>query len=82
VMNSKLMRFRQINYSPYNSNSLTKAEKKWLNKGYSTPLYIMPPHQLIQYLTKQFERKGKPVNVENAEEKAKAVGFMTWAGKK
>ena len=79
VINSKLTVFREKNYADNNFGSLTSAEKKWLKKGHYTPLFVLRPAQLIKYLDKQFERKGKPLQIENPEAKAKAIGFMTWA---
>ena len=80
VMNSKLMQFRQRNYGKTDFSSLNSAEIKWLRQGFYTPLFVLRPTQLIKYLDKQFEQKGNQIPVENVEEKAEAIGFMTWAG--
>lgn len=79
VMNSKLMKFREkgeIN----NFNSLTTEENRWLNDGFYTPLFILKPEKLIQYITRQIARNKQFIPTENVEQKAKAIGFMTWAG--
>lgn len=82
VMNSKLMKFRERNYGKTDFSSLNQAERDWLKKGFYIPLSVMRPAQLIQYLTKQFERKDKQIAVDNPEKQAQAIGFMTWVGEK
>lgn len=82
VMNSKMMKFRERNYGKTDFSSLNQAERDWLKKGFYTPLSAMRPTQLIQYLTKQFERKDKQLLADNPEKQAQAIGFMTWVGEK
>ncbi len=81
VIKSNLMKFREpIEISTF--NNLTAEENQWLNAGYYTPLFTLRPEKLIQYVTKQIENRAKFIAAENIEEKAKAIGFMTWIGEK
>jgi hypothetical protein len=76
-----------------NGLKLTKAEQKWLRKGYETSVLFIPPAHLIKVVTKAVERaalKRATVAVEQtvpkqmvdpetqAQTKARSVGFMTW----
>ncbi len=76
-----------------NGLKLTKAEQKWLRKGYETSVLFIPPARLIKVVTKAVERaalKRATVAVEQtvpkqmvdpetqAQTKARSVGFMTW----
>ncbi len=81
VMKTNLMKFRETGSSTH-FNSLKADENKWLKDGYYTPLFTLRPEKLIQYVTKQLESRAKFVVADKAEEKAKAIGFMTWAGEK
>ncbi len=81
VLKSNLIKFRdkgKVN----NFKHLTAEENIWLNDGYYTPLFTLRPEKLIQYVTKQIENRAKVVTTENIEEKAKSIGFMTWANEK
>lgn len=82
VMNSKLMKLRQPNFANNQFSSLSQEEIQWFKQGYYTPLFVLRPFQLIQYLDKQFKRKGKQIAVDTPEKQAQAIGFMTWAGGK
>lgn len=82
VINSKLTKFRQTNSTKNNFSSLTKVENDWLNKGYYTPLFVLKPEKLIQYVTKQIEQRSRKIAVDNPEKEAQAIGFMTWVGEK
>lgn len=79
VIKTKLMKFWEEG-GKNNFGSLTTEENNWLNEGFHTPLFILKPEKLIQYVTKQIQSRTKNILVENVEQKAKAVGFMTWAG--
>ncbi len=76
-----------------NGLKLTKAEQKWLRKGYETSVLFIPPARLIKVVTKAVERiapKRETVAAERAvpkqmvdpetqaQTKARSVGFMTW----
>lgn len=61
-------------------SGLTAEENKWLSSGFYTPLFVLKPEKLIQYVTKQIQSRTKTGLAENVEQKARAVGFMTWAG--
>ncbi len=81
VMKTNLLKFREPG-TRQNFKSLTAEENKWLNDGYYTPLFALRPEKLIQYVTRQMENRSQAMADGNAREKAKAIGFMTWAGEK
>jgi hypothetical protein len=82
VMKSKLMQLRQPTALRVTTSGLTAHEIKWLNQGSYVPLFVLKPEKLIKYVTNQIRQKSKFVQSESVESKAKAVGFMTWAGEK
>ena len=76
------MIFRQPNYADNSFSSLSQEEIQWLKQGYYTPLSVLRPAQLVQYLDKRFERKDKKIADETPEKQAQAIGFMSWIGEK
>lgn len=80
VIKTNLMKFRE-KVSSANFSFLTSEENKWLNEGYYTPLFVMRPEKLIQYVNKKLEKRAKFAVADNSEAKAKSIGFMTWANK-
>lgn len=82
VMKTKLTQLRQPNDTYINFGNLTNEEVEWLKKGYHVPLFVMKPERLLKYVANQIGQKSKSVQPDNTEEKAKAIGFMTWAGEK
>ncbi len=80
VIKSKLPKLREKNTQTNNFKDLTAEENNWLNEGWHTPLFVLKPEKLIQYVSRQIGRKTP--KTANAENQAKAVGFMTWVGEK
>ncbi|MFI6060548.1 hypothetical protein [Streptomyces sp. NPDC051286] len=56
----------------------TKAELKWLGKGWCFPLVGMPPARLLAAVTRVAEQVTRSVDPERR--RAASVGFMTWPG--
>jgi hypothetical protein len=82
VMKSKLVQFRQAGFNAKTVaelESLTMEERKWLKDGFYTVLFELSPAKLIAYVKTEIKKNAGFVKSETtAQQKAEAVGFMTW----
>lgn len=57
VKEMELAIFRKKVLIAENFNDLTNAENKWLAKGFYTPLFVMKPSHLLDFISNKIERK-------------------------
>jgi hypothetical protein len=80
TMTSNLIHQQQSPFDSFSPANLTAEEINFLKAGYYTPLLALTPERLIKYVTNAVAKPLQAAEKYSYEVKAKAVGFMTWAG--